>query len=327
MNTIPTREVRRPDGSIREHGATVFIFELESNSDWNATTLKLTIHLAQMLASLRNRSGSPPIDTIVGFYFPWKSLQCVVEVQVKWSDNYLKFVETHSYVEMIDINARLVAIYLQNEGYWRDSSWTINTTRVFNYPVTSAYVVSEFGRQAIQVESGCSVVIVSSGYVYKKPMNSSESSRLSDLRGRTHLRIGFPFLNIRPVGGTTFFKFDEYLPPPSVPAIQEKGVWYTRSLVDLVLILHQFNIAHLDLRTDNICVSRDGLELVLIDLDRSRDANENAMMFVHRYGTSDIKVKIDWTNKHLDWAQIGLMLKKLFPGHQTNAFIKTPGSW
>ena len=240
---------------------------------------------------------------------------------MKWSDNYLKFVETHSYVEMIDINARLVAIYLQNEGYWHDSRWRINTTRIFNYPVTSAYVVSKFGRQAIQVESGDSVVIVSSGYVYKKPMNSSESMRLSDLRGQTYLRIGFPLLNIYPVGGTIFYKFDEYLPPSSVPDIQKNGVWYTRSLVDIVHILHRFNIAHLDLKRNNICVSRDGLELVLIDLDRSRDTDENAMMFKHRYGTSDIKVKIDWTNEHLDWAQIGLMLKELFPGHQTNAFI------
>ena len=52
--------------------------------------------------------------------------------------------------------------------------------------------------------------------------------------------------------------------PPSVTDIQAKGVWYTRSLVDVVCILHRLNIAHLDLRKDQICVSATtaGLELV-----------------------------------------------------------------
>ncbi len=50
--TIPTSEVKRPDCSIVKDGATIFICELESASKWSTTCLKLTIHLAQMLASL-----------------------------------------------------------------------------------------------------------------------------------------------------------------------------------------------------------------------------------------------------------------------------------
>ncbi len=324
VHTIPTSVVKIADGAIFDNGATIFIFELESNSNWSNTTLKLTIQLAQMLASLRNRTG-PSIDTIVGFYIPFKSVQCVVEVQVKWSDSALKFVETHSYVEMIDVNARLAAIYLQNKGYWDNSRWD-NTMSVFNYPVTPTYLRKIFGVGAMQIQSGDSVVIVSSdlGGVYKKPMNTVEQQRLFELFAfqHTHPNIGFPN-NLLRVGDKIFFRFSEYFPPATVPMIHEKCVWYIRSLVNVVKALHALNLAHLDIRRENICLSESGL--VLIDLDRSCEATGEAIMYKYKYRTNPkmkIIIPVNWTNAQLDWAQVGLLLQTLYPDlGKRDAFI------
>ncbi len=327
VHTIPTSVVKIPDGSILDNGATIFIFELESNSNWWNTTLKLAVQLAQMLASLRNRAG-PSIDTIVGFYIPFKSLQCVVEVQVKWSDSALKFVETHSYVEMIDVNTRLTAIYSQNKGYWDNSRWDI-TMNVFNYPVTPTYVENNFGVGAMQIQSGDSIVIVSSGreFVYKKPMNNGEEKRLMFLlfvQHTPHPNIGFPNDVLR-IDDNVFFRFDEYFPPATVPMIHEKCVWYIRSLVNLVMSLHERNLAHLDIRRENICISRTRDELVLIDLDRSCEATGEAILYKHKYCTNpkiNIKIPVNWTNAQLDWAQVGLLLQTLYPDlGKTDAFI------
>ena len=325
VHMIPTSVSKIPDGSIVDNGATIFIFELESNSNWRNTTLKLTVQLAQMLASLRNRAG-PSIDTIVGFYIPFKSLQCVVEVQVKWSDSALKFVETHSYVEMIDVDARLTAIYSQNKGYWDDSRWHI-PMNVFNYPVTPTYVVHIFGFGAMQIQSGNSIVIVSSGLrcVYKKPMNNVEVSRLFLLLfEQPHPNIGFPN-GTRCVGDNVFFRFSEYFPPATVPMIHEKCVWYIRSLVNLVMSLHEQNLAHLDIRRENICISRTRDELVLIDLDRSCEATGKAILYKQKYCTNpkiNIKIPVNWTNAQLDWAQVGLLLQTLYPDlGKRDAFI------
>ncbi len=149
VSSIPTTNLKKPDGSLVENNATIYICELETSNDWNATLLKLTIQLCQMLASLRNRSGCNAIDTLAGFFFPHQIKRCVVEVKVEWSDNKFLFIETHSGVNRVDVDARLQAVYTQNSRLWRISSW--NHSPVYNYPVSSAYLSRNFGDTAKQV--------------------------------------------------------------------------------------------------------------------------------------------------------------------------------
>ena len=324
VNTIPTRKVRIPDGSIEENGATIFLFELESDANWYTTTLKLTIHLSQMLASLRNRVrlGSQPIDSISGFYIPYKSVQCVVEVQVKWSDKDLKFLESHSNVEKNDIETRLKAIYLENKRYWNDYSEPMPSMTVFHYPVTPSYLSANFGDEAIQIESGHSVVVAVPNFVYKNPMNDPEARRLSDLMlfpPEPDFRIAFPLPDACRVGRHTWFKMNQYLPPPSDSVIKKKRVWYTRSLVKVVNILHSKGIAHLDIRSDNICVCNDG-NLALIDLDRSCDLDDDAVIYQDMYASGS-EIKQDWTAENLDWFQVGVLLNGKFPDYAEHPFI------
>ncbi len=77
LTSIPTTELKKPDGNVMYAGASILIFELESNSDWASTIFKLAIQLAKMLLSLRNRKTSSgtrvEVDALSGFYFPSKS--------------------------------------------------------------------------------------------------------------------------------------------------------------------------------------------------------------------------------------------------------------
>ena len=63
-----------PDGSIQDP-LTVLVYEVDSGRDWEATTMKLLLQLARMLASVRN---CHPNDNakVIGFYFPFENKEC-----------------------------------------------------------------------------------------------------------------------------------------------------------------------------------------------------------------------------------------------------------
>ncbi len=310
VSTIPTTDLRKPDCNLMENGATIFICEMESSNDWSSTILKLAIQLCQMLASLRNRNGCNAINSLDGFFFPKETKRCVVEVTVEWSDVKLKFIETHSNLNRGDVDARLRAVYVRNKHLWHISGW--NHTEVYNYPIGSEYLRSKFGDTARQVESGNSVVI---DKVFKKPINVDEQLQLFRLVGKSHPQIGFP-IAVQIVGGVEFFTFRVYSPPVSVAQIQQSGVWYTEQLVNVVKLLHQcFNLAHLDIKRDNICVNSN-LDLVLVDLDRSYTNTEVACNLL------DDRIKhLDWTLEQVDWLQVGYLLTDLFPRLGADPFL------
>ncbi len=145
---------------------------------------------AKMLVSLRNRkTDAGAVDALSGFYFPWKSIQCVVEVTVQWCECEMKFLETHSNLELVTLNRRLKAVYDQNEYFWRSSSWRIrDRVAVYNYPISATYITAHFGNEAKQIQSGESVVISAKENVFKLPLNQLEVLRLTKLTGKmSHL--------------------------------------------------------------------------------------------------------------------------------------------
>ena len=83
-DVLPVKKPRIPDITVRnETGTTFFACEVDSNKSCATTTLKLSIHLAQMLASLQNRC--PKTNRLEGFYFPYEKEECVLLVSVEWS--------------------------------------------------------------------------------------------------------------------------------------------------------------------------------------------------------------------------------------------------
>lgn len=72
---------------------------------------------------------------------------------------------------------------------------------------------------------------------------------------------------------------------------------YINAVIQSLKILHEeANIAHLDIRIENICWD-DQSHAVFIDLDRSADADARAEEYIARYGMSNS----NWTTKQVDY--------------------------
>ena len=330
VNTIPTTTPRKADGNVIVNGVTVFIFEVESNSSWYNTTLKLAIHLSQMLASLRNRSSmlgvslSASVHSLSGFYFPNKKNECVVEVCVHWNDDILRFVESHTMILTVgEVKRRLKSVYQRNKSLWENSSLDLTE---FCYPLTPHYLTN-FAADAKQVDSGQSVVIVCENdcLVYKYPMNSSERSNISSFRGERLDQVGFPLMELKRINSIKFLKYDMYSDLPPVSIIKDHAVWFVRSLVQAVESLHVLGFAHLDIRLENICMN-DNQQIVLIDLDRSASKQLLALCLKNRYPRSvNYQPPPDdqsWTSENLDWKQVGLLLSGVFPRPHSSKTIR-----
>ena len=293
VNTIPSSQMQLPDVSIVVGDATVFILEIESGGSWESTTLKLSIHLCKMLASLRNRRGCESINCLSGFYFPLSKCECVVQVTVRWDDKVFKFCETHEHLDLTDVAPRIIQVYEKNVRLWSSSAGEYHRPGL-NYPVSKTYL-RKFGADAVQLTSGQSIVIISNSAqrAYKKNMDPSESGRLMvllferTLQGRDHPQLGLP-VSIIEVDVNTMIVFDLYCPPLTRKEIQDHALWFSKSLVTAVRALHNMNLAHLDIRPGNICVSSSNSEVVLIDLDRYETSSELAMRLQGKYGVVDM---------------------------------------
>ncbi len=283
VETIPTKKPRIPDGTINFEGATVFIMDLISNNDASSTLLKLSIHLCQMLASLRNRK---PVKSLSGFYFPWVEKGCMVEVVIEWSDTLMLFIERHKYLAFVEVGDRFRIVYLENLSHWKSSPWPQGEKFVLSYPATPSYVAEVF--EGFQIQSGQSIVIVSpqKQLAYKKVMGTKEESSLLCLLHAkynfTEPQIEFPRELFVPELAK-FFVYKLFSPPlTSFYGIQE---WYVRQVVELLTILHSLGIAHLDVRRENICFDETNKCLVLIDLDRSAPVSTKANLLCEGYMT------------------------------------------
>ena len=121
-------------------------------------------------------------------------------------------------------------VHIQNRSYWHMSSWDFACDSIYNYPISSAYITTNFGHEAKQIQSGESVVILAKNAVFKMPLNQSEASRLRDLTGTSvHSQIGFP-LSVKHIREVKFFEYEKYFPPiAKYEIMQSRGrVWYTR---------------------------------------------------------------------------------------------------
>ena len=321
-----------PDGSIRDGEgislATIFCFEVDS-SVWHETTAKLAIHLCQMLSSLRNRllpSGHKDSTLCLqGLYFPKSGKEeCVVIVKIEWSDQHLKFHESHKYVTDSDDIERIVdGIYHTNIDLWRRTEKPETDDCTFSYPVSPDYIRRVISPDARQTKSGQSVVIIvpSSNLAYKFTFNLDERAKnyelllMSGLKANPQIAIANSHKRI---GKVTFFQFDLFKPPLSIAKIKLVAKPYFESLISAVKFLHDHSVAHLDLRIENICVSGtpSDFHVVIIDLERYERTATSAREIKSKYELSEMYSFSDqtWTAENLDWKQVGIILKQVFEG-------------
>ena len=275
VDTLAVSPTAVPDGSAptsEDASTTEFIYEVDSDKNWEAMRDKLLVQLARMLASLRNcYHPNDEANKVIGFYFPFENTECVVEVTVQWSDEMVKFVEKCRYLEQHEVESALRNAYQHNHQLWARKD--PEPSRTLNYPLSTRFLQS---RNLEQIESGQSIVLLDqlNKRVYKYPVDRTEQATLYKLYIMRPLgevtestRIAFPH-SLEDMGTfVDYFVYKMYQPPLSKEDAQNHIVWFVEEAVAAVEELHAQNIAHLDIRLENFCIDCDNNRVMLSDLD------------------------------------------------------------
>ena len=144
---------------------------------------------------------------------------------------------------------------------------------------------------------------------YKRCFDSLEEARLLVLLNINPKPVNsaFPMLMKK-----KFFQYDLFGPPLDSQKARDNAIDFVKSVCEAINELHDdFNIAHLDLRLANICISTNTpLSVQLIDLDRSDEAIKP-----FRYSSLTFHASVmyevptpEWKLSQLDWRQLGIMV-------------------
>ena len=311
-----------PDGSVLTGVGeyTLLVWEVESQCNWEYTKKKLAIALALILVGLRNCHPNNGAMKVIGFYFPKTKKECVVEITLEWSDSRLQFLEEDRYLNMDEVDSSLTRAYQHNHRLWRLQR-SHRDRSALCYPLSTAFLQQHHLKQ---LESGQSIVLLNeqNKKVYKYHVDPLYQTRVRELYFRHQLlhfrgihtqRIAFPeAIQILDGSECNFSVCQMYDPPLKPDKAKIHIVWFVREVVKAVSELHELDIAHLDIRLENICIDHDHCRVMLIDLDRSREASSRKD--VHEvYGHHEMYLKErGWTLAKLDWKQVGLMMQLIF---------------
>ena len=280
-------------------------FEVDSGG-YESTVIKLAHGLADQLVWQRNRSDA--ITACSGLYFPTFSRgQCVVAIQLEWTDSRLAFHVSRSVLPLIGLQDSIVQLIHAEVA--KVPAFLAATALTHRLPLTQAYVTETFGAGAYQLNSGESIVIVNrlKREVYKFPLLAEYALRLLELLSMKIPSTQFLLPHTRFPTRQRFFVCRLLKPP--LKAQEVKGVLtvYLRSVVAALTELHGHNLAHLDVRLENICFD-EANRAVFIDLDRSEQADSSVSFkrksLMYTYFES-------WTYKQWDWRQLGLLLVRV----------------
>ena len=81
------------------------------------------------------------------------------------------------------------------------------------------------------------------------------------------------------------------------------------------------NVAHLDVRLENICFKRSTRGVTLIDFNMFMRANRAANLYT-TYDSVMYDSGKDWTCEQLNWKQVGLMIASIICGYHDYHKIK-----
>ena len=307
-----------------------FVYEVDSDNNWEATIDKLSVQLAKMLTSLRNCCDPIPDDmAMTGLYFPFKNQECVAKVSVRWSDDELRFIVTRQYLNKDEVPTSLKEVLATNKRSFNRKNVMPHDYDVLNYPLSSSFLEANHVKQ---LPSGQSIVLVNERdrKLYKYPMLSTERVALLNLLMGVYLRKSIPTLERSAlpldqqfIGSVEYFEFKLYDQPLSEEEAQRHKVWFVDEVVKAVNELHdRAHLAHLDIRLENICVDDETNQLILVDLDRSRRSSENVRYVRRLYGTHEMYNGLNtWTVSELDWKQVGLMIDEKICPHIRHDFV------
>ena len=315
----------RPDVALLKDGLPLVLVEVQS-SPFRDSLCKTAVDLIDQLRLLRNYDRR--INHCTGFTFPdFKSRVCVAKVLAKWKSfcfnisytpltswGQVKTEVGQAIQESLEVCTGIDTAALCDTFFIPLSSEDLQAVgECVNRVYTDERILH-------QVYSRQSIVLEGEQYFWKYNPNVDEERKLHDLRDYNSSHI-LPIYRIK-VRKLGFFGIEKQ----SKPLSREEALSCLYSLVENVAAelegLHRTdNVAHLDVRLENICFRRSTGSVIFIDFDRFEEADTLAN-FHTVYNSVMYDSGRDWTCEQLDWKQLGLMIAWIICGYHDYHNIK-----
>ena len=303
-----------PDICIYNRDNTRPISQIEVDSGGLKKTIrKLALGLINQLRHERNRNDSN--TTCTGFYIPSNSTYTsVIKVTLAWSDATTDFRTMHNVVRKRNVIREIVQA-IRIETMKNINMQELTTPEFFTIPLTRSYITKKFGEGSVQCLSGYSVVVINNltKTVYKNSFESCATERLFELLTAAPLdQCVLP----KKVHDQRYFEFDLVNRPLTCAEARYYLILFASSVKDALASIHQREIAHLDIRLENICFDETCSKALLIDLDRSVSSTmfSSGISYLSETFGNSVMYTIPSTfppnadHSNVDWRQFGIML-------------------
>lgn len=315
-----TSSTIRADVSVnsRSTKTTDMQFEVVSDGNRGATIWKLVVGLSFQLHHLRN--GKNFIEKVAGFCVPVQP-GYVEMIECKWSDDALLHMITVSCLDKGQVERHIKDVHREQ---CRIYSIKIGMAERLPLVLTPSFLHRVIGTDAVQYPSSQSIVIISNSKncVYKRPFSELEIDRLRTLSKHTAIPYCALPTSIEDLEGKEYFKFEKYRQPLLWTEVRPFIADFVEKVVHTISELHQIGIAHLDIRLENICINKENLSPILIDLDRSRKADSGPpadLMYgesqMYKCGTAD-----NWKCSNADWRQLAILIISITDSNQISGY-------
>ena len=240
----------------------------------------------------------------------------MIQVVLEWVDNKWVFLQDPNRLPREGVEAE-IRHALNDAGVSLRLALAAQNRTDHALPISESFIHGAFCAGAEQVPSGQSVVIVDvgGGKAYKRCLDPKEAVRLHHLLlcNPKPSRSVFPDDSLKVVSARiSFFQYPLLKPPLKPQQAKENASRFVKLVCEAIQELHDFNIAHLDVRLANICLTdTDDLGVKLIDLGRSEEATT---LFKHSIATNYCGGSVMYkannvrTLGQLDWRQLGIMV-------------------
>ena len=255
MTSLFTSTNMRPDVVVRYQQIPVLCIEVHS-SPYEQTIDKMAWVLIQHLRWLRSLKNT--VTQCVGFVFP-KSVEptLVTKVSCRWDAKDICFELKYFPLHCDDVACEVQSVYTAAKDMCNGLVLDSNTIHVYGIPLCEK-TLDVFGPNSIQLSAQRSFVIQSNNVVYKYSFDVNERENIIGLylqavHGGERLdRCLLPH-DMFKMDGKIFMKYKQLLYPMSYEEVKSCFRAFVESVCEAVNELHSKNMAHLDIRLENIC--------------------------------------------------------------------------
>lgn len=296
----------RPDVVFLKGGLPLLIVEVQS-SPFAHSVSKTVVGLIDQLRLSRNYGRD--INHCIGFTFPeYKGKECVAKVHIEWKDLsfHVSYTPLTSAQDVLQEVSQAITESLHFDR--------VINRRTCDHFITLSHAELSLASHNVHEEIKCqvpsrqSIVLQGTKHFWKYNPNADEIAKLvcyfSD-RGT---------LLTRTVNGLLFFGVESYECPLSRQDAKCCLYSLVKEVIPVIEHLHSENVAHLDVRLDNICFKVPST-VVMIDFDRHMKADRPANLSLTYEESVMYEAYNGWLCGNLDWKQLGLMIIWVIRGH------------